>query len=103
MALSGAGRHNEARKVMAEMQWRRALGLWSEYEHRDDNPGLQERVVEAMLAAGKTDEAIRFLTKVLQRNPNAPPATRQLLAACYEKQGEPQRAAEHRRRAGLTP
>src|SRR5262249_42392142 len=47
LALERAGRHDEAQKVLAEMRWRQALALWSEDGHRDDNPGLQERVVEA--------------------------------------------------------
>jgi len=84
-ALLRAGRADEAKQVLAELEWREALGLWSKYEYRDDNPGLQERVVEAMLAADKTDDAIRFLKDILKRNPNAPPGTHQLLDRCYEK------------------
>jgi tetratricopeptide (TPR) repeat protein len=102
LALERAGRHDEGQKVLAEMLWRQAHALWSENAQRDDNPGLQERVVEAMLAAGETDRAIRFLTGILQRNPRAAGA-HQLLAVCYDKLGQPQRAAEHRRQAGLTP
>jgi predicted Zn-dependent protease len=103
VTLDRVGRHDEGKKVLAEMRWRQALGLWSEDEHRDDNAALQERVVEAFEAAGKTDDAVRFLTDILKRNPRAPAGTHQLLAACYEKLGQPERAAEHRRRAGSTP
>jgi predicted Zn-dependent protease len=99
LALERAGRHEESQQVLAEMQWRQALALWSEDEHRDENVGLQERVVEALLAAGKTDEAVRFLQDVLRRGRN-PAGTHQLLALCYDKLGQPQRAAEHRRQAG---
>ena len=99
LALERAGRHEEGRQALAEMQWRQALALWSEDEHRDENVGLQERVVEALLAAGKTDEAVRFLQDVLRRGRN-PAGTHQLLALCYDKLGQPQRAAEHRRQAG---
>jgi tetratricopeptide (TPR) repeat protein len=98
-ALFGAGRADEARKVQREMQWRQALGLWSRYEHRDANVGLQERVVEAYLAAGKIDEAVRFLTDILGRNPEAPPGTHNLLARCYDKQGQAALAQEQRRLA----
>jgi tetratricopeptide (TPR) repeat protein len=102
LALERAGRHDEGKKVLAEMLWRQALALWSEDTHRDDNAGLQERVVEAMLAAGKGDEAVRFLTDILKRNPRAA-GTHRLLAVCYDKLGQPRRAAEHRRQAGSTP
>jgi predicted Zn-dependent protease len=98
LTLSRAGRDEEGKKVLVEMQWRQALDLWSTDEHRDDNSGLQARVVEAMLAAGKADEAVRFLTDILGRKPDASGAHR-LLADCYEKMGQPERAAEHRRRA----
>ena len=99
-ALVRAGRGEEAKKVLAELEWRQALGLWEKYEHRDDNPGLQERVVEAMLVAGKTDDAVRFLTDILKRNPQAPGGTHRLLALCYDKQGRADLAAEQRRLAG---
>jgi predicted Zn-dependent protease len=98
-ALLRAGRDDEAKTVQHELQWRQALGLWSKYEHRDDNPGLQARVVEAMLTAGKTDDAVHFLADILERNPQAPPGTHELLARCYVKQGQPERAAEQRRLA----
>jgi predicted Zn-dependent protease len=98
LALERAGRHEESRQVTAEMLWRQALALWSEDEHRDDNAGLQERVVEALLAAGKGDEAARFLQDILRRRPDAA-GTHQLLAACYDQLGQPERAAEHRRQA----
>ncbi|HEV3236974.1 MAG TPA: tetratricopeptide repeat protein [Gemmataceae bacterium] len=98
-ALGRAGRNEEANGVLAELEWRQALGIWSKYEHRDDNPGLQERVVVAMLAAGKTDAAVRFLQDILGRNGHAPPRTHQLLADCFEKQGQADRAAEQRRSA----
>ena len=59
-------------------------------------------VVETMRAAGKTQDAIHFLSEILRRNPNAA-ATRQLLASCYEKQGRSGHAAEERHRGGATP
>jgi predicted Zn-dependent protease len=101
MALTRAGRPDEANRTLAEMDYRLAQRLWSEYEHRDDNVGLQERLVEAMLALGKLNEAVQFLNNILKRNPAAPGGTHRLLAKCYEKQGQPLRAAEERRRAEM--
>lgn len=97
LALSRVGREDEGKKALAEMQWRQAMDLWATDDHRDDNSGLQSRVVEALLAAGKADEAVRFLTDILARKPDAA-GTRRLLADCYEKTGRPERAAEERRR-----
>jgi tetratricopeptide (TPR) repeat protein len=102
-ALTRAGRDEEAKQALAEMQWRRALAIWSQNDQRDENPAVQARVVEAMLAAGKIDDAVQFLNGILSRNPKAPAGTHELLAKCFERQGHPERAAEHRRRAGGTP
>jgi predicted Zn-dependent protease len=88
MALTRAGQTDKAKRVLAEMDYRVARRLWSEYEHRDQNVGLQERFVDAMLALGKTDEAVRFLSDILKRNPAAPTGTRQLLARCSERQAD---------------
>jgi hypothetical protein len=88
MAFTRAGRSDEAKRVLAEMDYRVARRLWSEYEHRDQNVGLQERFVDAMLALGKTDEAVRFLTDILKRNPAAPNGTRHLLSRCYQRQAD---------------
>jgi tetratricopeptide (TPR) repeat protein len=103
VALTRAGRYEEAKKVLAEIEWHRALSIWRNDEHGDDNGALQQGVVQSMLAVGKTDDAIRFLSDILKRNPQAPPRTHQLLADCYDKQGRPELAAQERRRAGLRP
>lgn len=102
VALTRAGREDEAKKVLADMQCRRAMGLWETDEHRDTSPALQARVVEALEVAGRADEAVHFLTGILDRNPGAA-GTRRLLADCYDKLGRPAEAAEQRRRAGATP
>jgi predicted Zn-dependent protease len=98
-ALRRAGRMEEAKQVQREREWHEAKSLWTKYEHRDENVGLQERVVEGMLAAGKSADAVQFLTGILERNPQALPGTHRLLAICYEKQGQPEGAAEQRRLA----
>jgi predicted Zn-dependent protease len=102
LALERAGRGKEAKEVLAGLREREAWTLWEEDKHRDDNPGLQARVVETLLAAGKVGDAVRFLTELLARNPHAAGA-HELLAECYDRQGQPERAAEQRRLAGLTP
>jgi predicted Zn-dependent protease len=103
LALQRAGRADEAAAVLREAQWRRALAHWAADEDRDDNPPLQEGVVQAYLADGKIDDAIGFLSDILQRNPRAAPGTHLLLAACYDKQGKRERAAEQRRLADSKP
>jgi tetratricopeptide (TPR) repeat protein len=94
--LARAGRDREAKQVLAEMQLPRAWALWSADKQRDVNAPLQREVVDAYVAAGKLDGAIAFLTDILRRLPNAA-ATRLILAECYDKQGQTERAAEQRR------
>jgi predicted Zn-dependent protease len=98
-ALTRAGRLAEAKETMNELEWRQLLGLWSIDDHRDDNLGLQKKVVEAMLAAGKTEEAVRFLIGILERKPYAPAVTHDLLASSYEKQGQLELARNQHRLA----
>jgi predicted Zn-dependent protease len=101
-ALTRAGRDQEAKSVLAELRWRRALDVWSKTRQRDVNAALQGRVVDAYVAAGKLEDAVLFLTDILHRQPNASD-TRQLLADCYDKQGQTERAAEQRRLSGRGP
>jgi tetratricopeptide (TPR) repeat protein len=107
LALSRTGQASEAERVMAEARLLQdqdllrdgsfgALGL------RADHANVQVRLAEDMLNAGKPDDALRLLNSVLELDPDCPAAHR-LLAAYYEKEGQPERAAEHRRRAGSTP
>jgi predicted Zn-dependent protease len=114
LALARTGKPEEARRVMAEVQWHQAMDLW----YRRDHPkiaGLLLRVAEAMLGVGKTEEAVPLLDKILQEDPNCGPeavrllekaagqqsaAAHRLLAAYYEKQGQNDKAATHRRQAG---
>lgn len=95
-ALARAGRDVEAKKVVGEMQLYRALAVWSTDKLRDVNAGLQREVVDAFVAAGKPDDAVRFLSDILKRQPDAA-GTRVLLAECYDKLGKPELAREQRR------
>jgi predicted Zn-dependent protease len=95
-ALARAGRAKESKLVLAEMQLRRALNLWNTDKLRDVTASLQGEVVHAYLDAGKTDEAIKFLTDILGRHPDGA-GTHMLLAECYDKRGQTELAAEQRR------
>jgi tetratricopeptide (TPR) repeat protein len=97
--LARAGRDKEAKRVLAEMQWPRALALWTSDKQRDVNAALQKEVVDAYIAADKLDAAVTFLNDILRRQPDARD-TRLLLADCFDKQGQTERAAEQRRLSG---
>lgn len=97
-ALGRAGREEEARRVWAEMRWRRALNLWATDKLRDVNPSLQGEVVHAYLEAGKTELAVNFLKDILRRQSGIS-GTHLLLAECYDKQGKADLASEERRLA----
>jgi predicted Zn-dependent protease len=102
VGLAWLGQEKEAQRVIAEMEWRQALDVWSRTRDRTSNLVLQTRVVDALVAAGRAQDAIHFLDKILRESPQEI-VPHQLLASLYEKEGQPGRAAEHRRRAGLTP
>ncbi len=101
LALARTGQADEAARLMAEVQARQALELLAKDSHKD-NPELRLRAAEALLAAGQTAEALRLLDELLRQDPHHAAAHR-LLASHYERQGQPERAAEHRRRAGPKP
>jgi tetratricopeptide (TPR) repeat protein len=98
LALASTGQTEEAKRVMAERQ---ALGLEKNLADPDfrANPAFRVWAAEIWLGAGKSEEALRLLDQVLQEDPDFAPAHR-LLAIHYEKQGQVDQAAEHRRRAG---
>jgi predicted Zn-dependent protease len=114
LALARTGKQEEARRVMADVQWHQAIDLWNRPNHPKIG-GLVLRVAEAMLGIGKTEEAVQLLERVLQEEPSCGPeavrlleqaagrksaAAHRVLAAYYEKQGQNERAAEHRKQAG---
>jgi len=107
LALEKTGQSREAERAMAEARLLldqerfRGMADGSEGERRDYTI-IEVRLAEGMLEAGKTEDALRLLRKILEREPDCAAAHR-LLAAYYEKEGQPERAAEHRRRAGPTP
>jgi predicted Zn-dependent protease len=97
LALASLGRHEEARKVMAELE----LMALEEAVARDrfpSNPAMRVQIAEAMLAAGKLEEARAVLEKVLAEEPDLPAAHR-VLALYFAQKGQTGRAEEHRRKA----
>jgi len=99
-ALRGAGRSDEADQVLAELRRiQEAERLSVDSLQQPDNLAMQVRAAEALLQAGRVDEGLRLLDRVLRRDANFAAAHR-VLAAYYEKHGSPALAAEHRRRAG---
>jgi tetratricopeptide (TPR) repeat protein len=102
-ALARTGQEEEARSVLAELQRRQALDrLAKDSVQQPDNFDLQVQAGEALLAAGRIEEARRLLESVLARSPQHAGAHR-ALAACYDRLGQPARAEEHRRQAGPIP
>ena len=63
-----------------------------------DTRGVKLHRAEALLAAGQEEEGLRLLAALLEQDPGFAPA-HAALASYYERQGQPGRAAEHRRRA----
>jgi len=96
-ALARTGQVEEANRLLSEVNWLQVKKRLVEDRH-PDNPELRTREAEGLLGSGQEEEARRILEQVLERNPNYAFAHR-LLAAYYEKKGQPAKAAEHRRRA----
>jgi predicted Zn-dependent protease len=99
LSLARTGQAEEAQRVMAKL--RQLLDTERLFLNSRDQPhnlGLQVRVAEALFEIGKTQGALSVLEKVLKRDPKFAPA-HQLLAAYHDRQGQINRAAEHRRRA----
>jgi tetratricopeptide (TPR) repeat protein len=101
LALARTGRADEAARLMAEVQQlQTAERLRKDSNQQPDNLDLRVRAAGALLAVDRAEEARGLLESVLARDP-VNPAAHRALADCYEKQGQTERAAEHRRRAGL--
>lgn len=94
LALAAAGQP-EARRALAEAQ---LLGLEDALADQLPNTAaVRVQVAEAMLGAGRPEEARSLLESVLAEEPDFVPAHR-VLADYFEQKGQPERAAEHRRK-----
>jgi tetratricopeptide (TPR) repeat protein len=105
-ALNQIGQGKEAEQVMKEARLLEEhdflRGMTGETGSSRVSVSAQARLAEEMLNAGKSEDGLRLLTRLLDKDPNCASAHR-VLADYYEKQGQPERAAEHRRRQGFTP
>jgi predicted Zn-dependent protease len=98
LALARTGQEAEAKKLLAEVQRQHTLELWEKYG-KPDSPAYKVSIAEALLDTGETNEAVRLLEQVVTESPGCAAAHR-LLARHYEAQRQPEKAAEHRRKAG---
>jgi predicted Zn-dependent protease len=103
LALARTGQDEEARRVIAEARALQEVESLRDVEASSGgasraNVHVQVRAAGELLNAGQAEAALRILAKLLQQDPDCPDAHR-LLAAYYDKQGQPERAADHRRRA----
>jgi Tfp pilus assembly protein PilF len=96
LALAAADQGEEAKRVMAELDL-----VTLEEAIRDKfpaTPAMRVQMADAVLRAGRAEEARARLEAVVAEAPDFAPAHR-VLALYYEQKGQPERAAEHRRRA----
>src|SRR5262249_27638325 len=103
VALKRAGQDEEAARTgarLAEVQ--KLAALLQDSQYRSDDLPLQARAAEALFDAGRDKEAVAVLQAALKRDPHFA-AGHRLLATWYDKQGQPDKAAEHRRQAGDSP
>jgi predicted Zn-dependent protease len=103
LALDRIGRPEETHQVLAEVRRLQDADTFAEaIRVQPDNLELRVRLAESLLADGHTADGLKLLAEVLARDPHFRPAHR-ALAAHYEKNGQPAKAAEHRRLAGPDP
>jgi Tfp pilus assembly protein PilF len=101
LALAATGDADGARKVMAEVDLLNLTGAVAN-DHFPNNPAMRVQIAEAMLGVGRSADANAELDAVLAAAPDFAPAHR-VKALYYDRTGQPDRAAEHRRRAGRDP
>jgi predicted Zn-dependent protease len=103
IALKRAGLEEEAARqehLLRELQ--DVEVLLQDSNSNPHNLPLRVRAAEALFAADREREAVALLQAALERDPRYPEAHR-LLAAWFEKAGQPVKAAHHRRLAEGSP
>ncbi len=103
LVLQRLGRADEAKKYEQKLQTdRRQFDRLDEIKKQiltdARNPTLRQQAGAVALSLGRKLEALNWLDSALLLEPNHAP-THRLLAEYYEKSGEGQRAAYHRRQA----
>lgn len=97
VALGKVGEQAEADRVMAEVRRLQDVEVYgTAIKNQPDNLHLHVRVAETMLKDGHTADGVGLLNAVLKKDPSFAPAHK-ALAAHFEKQGQADRAAHHRR------
>jgi predicted Zn-dependent protease len=100
VALKRAGENEEAARQEALLhQLQEVEVLLLDSNSNPHHLPLRVRAAEALLEVGRDREAVALLQAALERDPHFSDAHR-LLAAWYEKGGQPEKAARHRRLAG---
>lgn len=103
VALERTGQVEEAKRVAADVHKLQDVEVYGEaMKSQPENLEIRVRLAERLLADGHTDEGLANLKAVLAIDPRNRPA-HLALAAHYDKQGQTEKAAEHRRLAGPTP
>jgi tetratricopeptide (TPR) repeat protein len=103
-ALNQIGQSQEAEQVMKEARLLQEHDFLREMTGESGSSRVsvsaQARLAEEMLNAGQSEKGLRLLARLLEHDPTSAAAHR-VLADYYQKQGQPERAAEHRRHGGL--
>lgn len=98
LALAATGQAEEAGRVLAEVELLNLTGSVTN-DQFPNNPAMRVQIAEAMLGVGRLPDAAAELDAILAEVPDFAPAHR-AKAAYFDRTGQPDRAAEHRRRAG---
>ncbi len=100
MALAKVGQQEEADRVLSEVRRLQDVELFSEaIKSQPDNPELMVRLAERLIREGNAEDGVKMLESAVERYPHYAPA-HLALATQYEKMGQGERAAKHRRLAG---
>ena len=107
-ALQYQDHRNEAAQALAQYEKQKKIQirvtqmLNDEASHPSQGPNVPAEIGTLLLDLGRKQQGIYWLEQALQRDPRHQ-ASHKALADYYEKQGEPERAAVHRRMLRKAP